>query len=150
MHILRGKENQMIDYEKLKEAHELTEKLSENNQSWVSIEIVFSKGWQPISYFLNRWDKAPIICSGIAELITTLKELTESKPKYKIDDVVWFVDNVPYSSKIKTIYINDEEASYGLDNWIGAFNDENLYPTKKTLVQSQIDYWQKMKDENDE
>jgi hypothetical protein len=142
----------MIDYEKLKIVCQLAEKLSRKDK-WVTIEIEFTGQNGLENYGLTATNEACLYFGKkIDELITTLTELTQSKSKYEIGQEVWLIDcDEICTAKIKYHKDNDEYVLSDcktLDGWDTGGNwkhPDKLYPTKQSLIDSQIEYWNKLK-----
>jgi hypothetical protein len=144
---------EMIDYEKLKIAHELAEYLSnkENFVSW-SYDFFYCKkegnkhqvrlllgphheDFQGGYYYMNNLD----------ELISNLREIIQSKPKYKVGQNVWLISYCGSGIvewKIEDIDASSEEKYLFGDSW---YKESELYPSKQSLIEAQIEYWQKLK-----
>lgn len=113
----------MIDYDKLKLAHELNKK-----NTRYTIRINLYPHTDLCFYALYDLNQAEQIdCKNIDDLINKLKELTQPKPKSFSG---WVIDG----------YGNIEE-------WHG-FTEENLkdcvlavYPSREALIDAQIAYW---------
>lgn len=131
----------MIDYEKLKIAHELAEKMDIR----LSIKVCFFRHGKE-KYVLN----APTADDSVSVdsldcLITKLQELTKPKPKYKINEVVWRVDD---EDSPREVYI--EEVDFSGDEYVycdkdGWWVECQLYPTREALIEAQIEYWESLK-----
>lgn len=78
----------MIDYEKLKLAHDLAE---ENNIA--------------IQYNLPN---ERLVTDNIDDLLSLIQQLTEPKPKYKVGDKVWF----QYCGEIENKIVDEESLSW--------------------------------------
>ena len=133
----------MIDYEKLKIAHDI---MLKHNKYYCTFEFGWSDKVQFVLY--SDEDEAPIFtCCKIDDLIAQLQELTKPQPKYKIGNDVWFLmDNVARCSSIFEDLYYEKSWSYTLnDDGLRWRKESLLYPTKQSLVEAQIEYWQKMK-----
>jgi len=139
------KEIQMIDYDKLKIAHELCEKLSIIKNQYIQVKIQICLN--DCSYALEN--NANIFkfewFDSIEELITKLKELTEPQPKYKIGQEVWYItcEFEPISTKIEDLTWFEDSTHYLIDE--GHIKESNLYPSKQALIEAQIEHWTKLK-----
>lgn len=146
----------MIDYKKLKMAHELCEKYAKYNYPRM-ISLNINHRYNALDYYnayleiiedfkiLFEWN-----FNSIDELIAKLRELTQSeepKANYSVGDEVWIAYSKGfYSRKIEEVILHEDgRYSYHGDGF-GLYDDE-LYPTKQTLIAAQIEYWQKIKDE---
>ncbi len=122
----------MIDYEKLKIAHEL----AINNK----LRLVLTMSAE--IYHELYIDGKIQLFDDLDELINRLQELTKPKPKYKIYDKVWRL-NDEYKPRCVLIahidYDNDTHvyADTNEEWWL----EEQLYPSKEALIQAQLDYW---------
>lgn len=145
----------MIDYDKLK-----------NNMNNLEIETL-----KQIISFINDskcWDlrirhngkfktfQVDFLKHFFREI--NIEELNQPKPKYEVGDEVYFiVDNEVECMDILEIvnsscgrfYIGEKYNSsfdlYSGSNW-EIFEDE-IYPSKESLIEAQIDMWMKLKDE---
>ena len=144
----------MIDYDKLKIAQELVTKVkgahvvlkttfifhgNKNNSTYVVWHLGIMRDPPNLPAIEN------VTFENLDCLISTLQELTgQLKPKYKIGDEVWYIvygnEWVPISGIITAI--NPKSFNCYID---GIFWPENqLFPTKQTLIESQIEYWQSL------
>lgn len=126
----------MIDYEKLKLAHELAEKAG----SYISYAYENKSG-----NFVNRVD--------LDQLILELKELTKTKPKYEVGQEVFALHRdqiIPFTI--------EKIDSQGTEYWycfreneyqVNRFIETILYPTRQALIDAQIEYWQRLADSDD-
>lgn len=136
----------MIDYEKLKKAHELANKL----ESPYYAEFIMSAYHN--EYTINNsespaYEIAFFITESLDNFITKLQELTMSKPKYKIGDKVWHLNDEYEPSLLFIEDIDyDSDAMYmdSNDNW---WHEEQLYPSRESLIDAQIAYWTALKQE---
>lgn len=131
----------MIDLDKLKLAHDL----AINSKNYY-IQIYLGIGSVP-DYFIGYTDdsednKKLIVCRSLDDLISTLQELMQPKLKYAIGQEVWFVilakEWHPINLCIEAIE-NDKYLVAG--NWM---TENKLYPSRESLIQAQIDYWQSL------
>jgi len=134
----------MIDYDKLKLAHELAEKLSFDD--WMLKHCHGNLDKYFVLEFIDNerlWNEEEF--KKIDDLIIRLQELTQPKPKYKEGVEVWFIDlpvNVIHCAKVLKVRDYDE---YVIDNsQTGTkedFEENELYPSKAHLIAAQIKYW---------
>jgi hypothetical protein len=118
----------MIDYDKLKLAHELAEKYDS--------EILYAYKSGDISY---------ICWVTLEQLLLEMEELSITKCKYQVGQEVWRVNDEddPIQLIIKAIQPGSDNAYLDdLDNW---WVEEQLYPTREALIEAQIDYWNGLK-----
>ena len=132
----------MIDYEKLKLAHDLAKEKGIYLQTNVA---TYSDGYQEIPSDGKIKGK---YFSTLDELIAILKDTKQPEPKYKINDQVWFINDEYKCQPLQITKIeydqNMEKITYcDMDNcW---WTDEQIYPTKLKLIEAQIEYWEKLK-----
>jgi hypothetical protein len=130
----------MIDYEKLKIAHELILKTPEKYGLACCVGCSFDTYFRLYSLnseFSEDYD-------GLEEVIAKLRELTQSEPKYKIDQKVWYINihNLPVSNPIESIAVEETDKMYLIfDKW---FQEDELYATKFDLVEAQTKHWQSL------
>lgn len=146
----------MIDYEKLKEALNLASNLHER----VSVEVCFFKHLVP-TYNLNQKDGCGYSGDNIDEVIDKLKELTKPKPKYNVGETVFAKEYNEYISSFTIDEVVYEDGDYVYINYVdgGDFSDgendfnqyieDDVYPSKESLIDSQISYWQSFKEEEE-
>jgi hypothetical protein len=128
----------MIDYKKLQIAHELAK---ETHQILRTNLVTFEDGHMGV-YFNCSADKS---CQeDLDGIIVRLTELTQPKPKYKVGDKVWVYgwDEEITEDKIEKMVLNKNTWIY--NDWIEE-GYHRLYPTKQALIESQIEYWTKLK-----
>ncbi len=69
--------------------------------------------------------------------------LSQSKPepKFKVGDLWWYLDeaNFMWHPKPKSLTITEENKGWYRD-------DDEWFPSRNALIQSQIDYWQSLKE----
>lgn len=140
----------MIDYQKLKEAHELMLILSNNNGCSLRLTFCDGKFWK---YFLQINDKKDIFeFNCIDELITKLKEQTKPKPKYELGEIVWLFNhecNEIDCFKIDAISTKTLRYSGECCNSDFVYEEipeKDLYPSREALIDAQIEYWQSLKE----
>lgn len=128
----------MIDYEKLKLAHNLYP------QGYLKIIPIFDNNGELeyMNYSIEIQGQISDYFFTIDDLIAKLKELTRPKHKYHIGQEVWYTWNDEIkSSKIEELEIDaynkpmyTTDANYHL-------KEQHLYPTKESLIDAQINYW---------
>lgn len=127
----------MIDYEKLKEAHELA------SQSGIYyFNMAFGMGntrGAILIYRVGEFHAHSLIMDGdIDRLIARLKELTQPKPKYKVGDEIWWLNGrgVILNANVTEILAsrtNEQSLQYSTDNrW--TLREEEIYPSKEALI----------------
>ena len=142
----------MIDYNKLKIAHELAEKYYNDTSICNSIRIEYYFDDEPyISYQWHntREDKIDLY-KHIDELIIKLKELTQPDPKYKEGQKIYAL----YAREITQLEVlcNEWDAEKGayrceIVNPRLWWYEHEIYPTKSALIEAQIEYWQSLRDQ---
>lgn len=146
----------MIDYVKLKLAHELAEKLRIIERCEITITHTF---WgdksDPYILYIGEPDShktdGEFDNLNIDDLISKLKELTKSQPKFKIGDTVWCSS---FDNKINSITITNiqkiEDIYYYTYHEEGYIIDENIcFESCLALIDSKIDYWSQLKEEDE-
>lgn len=137
----------MIDYDKLKLAHELCQKLRDRYfadfiMSGYHCEYTISDSEGCIE------DNPFFITESLDDFIIKLQEITKPQPKYKIGDEVWFLNEGNIMSihitKIDGNKYSGSQFKYYYDCFL---KEDRLYPSKQALIQSQIDYWTSLKKE---
>ena len=136
----------MIDYDKLKMAHELSRKYWDLTKTEIKIESHFyaSVNDAHISAILPG-DKLKIY--DAEDLAYKIEELINEITKYKIGQIVWRLSDeyLPVSFKITGIndalYLDEQENPFCLSGWI----EEQIYSSKEELIESQIKYWSDLK-----
>ncbi len=136
----------MIDYDKLKLAHELSEKLSTIDQYpiYISVRVFHEFSMYRLqSRDIQGNDESHF--EDIDDLINKLRELTQPKSKYKIGDAVWLLNDFgfPEQDYISEIDECSDEKYFVNGQW---FEEVSLYPTKQALIEAQIEYWKNLKD----
>ncbi len=135
----------MIDYEKLKIAHELAGNLEEHYLLHaVGPDIheitLASWNWDPDERFKDL-DK---LIYRLKELTQSTPELTQPKPKYEIGQEVWIVDTLGKAA-LETIDDIDngcaEKYFINEERW---FREDEIYSSKEALIEAKIKYWSDM------
>jgi hypothetical protein len=154
MLVFRGS-SKVIDYEKLKFCHEIAKKLP---YGWYSITL--SEGTGACCNYLTLCFEDEEIMSHeydfllheIDHLIAKLQELTQPKQKYEKGQEVWFLgeENQLCNDEITHSEMGGQNYIYYLLHYEGLFHESILYPTKQSLIESQIKYWQSMLEPKEE
>jgi DNA-directed RNA polymerase subunit M/transcription elongation factor TFIIS len=131
----------MIDYEKLKLAHELCSELKITMQTGVT---TYSDGTTAIHCHGNLHGT---YFSDIDDLIAHLKELTQPKPKYEIGSYVWVIFK---DTPVEAIVANCVNGLYELcfDDKSHYIEEKYIQPTRTAVIEAEIEYWTCLK--NDE
>lgn len=133
----------MIDFEKLKIAHELAAELKTKRNVTATICVCHLLNGD-FRYVLTDGRLQQDAFESLDALIARLQELTQPKSKYKIGDSVWFVilshKWMAIETEINHVEGNKYHVSHG--NWL---REEELYPTKEELIEEQIAYWHQLK-----
>lgn len=135
----------MIDYEKLKLAHEICSKL---NDHYFSIDFcVNTKSPKYDISITYANDGISVDVSDIDELIIKLQELAKPEPKYKAGLMVWHIvyghEFVPISGLIMQSDIGNKNLYQVNGNW---WPEEQLFPTRQALIEHQIKYWKSLRE----
>ena len=130
----------MIDYEKLKKAHELALKLPETCQ--ITMRSVYKDGKFFINYYLDVYGggiDSQGIWMEIDDMIIKLTELTQPKTK----DAYYLSEN---NRCILTTKVIDIKGCFGHhdDTSVEAIG-KRMWWSKESLINAQIDYWTKLK-----
>ena len=143
----------MIDYDKLKLAHELAHKFAnkvDGNFVLISQQVDYFGGQEENIMYRSNLIKGGLIACSLDDLIDKLKELTqeeEPKAKYTVGDMVFFINkNKIFEGVVDASGSNGYRVLSQGKQWI--YQDDDLYPTKAELIQAQIAYWQKLKQED--
>lgn len=142
----------MIDYAKLRIAHELAEKYQSGNAAdfILTTHMFFNNKEGRIKFTFRPCELRTtwVDCEDIDALITKLTkltELTQPKSKYEIGQQVWLLNNdedMPQSFVIMEIDLgSDELYSDGECWWV----EQQLYPSKASLIEAQLAHWLEMK-----
>lgn len=139
----------MIDYEKLKLAHELCYKLPFDIYSFDCWYRGYAT-WYVFTYEDCEKINHEHESEDIDKLITKLQELTQEQPKakFKVGDEVWvrsdkdFIEGEIVSIEFKKHrFIYDINFDY-IDSGIKCREPEDeLYTTREALIEAQIEYW---------
>ncbi len=136
----------MIDYEKLKIAHSLCDKMGKD----VSLALVYPELYMDLTIFsLKRSYKF----ESLDLLIGELSELTQPEPKYESGQLVYtYMHGYIRESNVTECYWDSELNDYRLM----LINQENgvtkisvsqslVYPSKQALIDVQLEYWSGLK-----
>lgn len=135
----------MIDYNKLKQAHELAYQCSKQSEAF-NVVVSYVGNDEP-SFWLDGSLIKDKNFDSLDELIECLEELLP-RTKYKVGDTVWRLSDeyTPVTLLIASIdtegYISYFDASG--DAWL----EQQLYPTKDALIDDMLEYWSTMKAES--
>lgn len=118
----------MIDYDKLKIAHEMAKKINQR----VSVSVCYLVADDKPTFVLDHCDSKNNVTSyNFDDLITKLKELTQPEPKY-IDG--WVIDGFGNIEFWRNMTQEDIEK-----------NSLKVYPSRESLIDAQINYWYDLK-----
>lgn len=147
----------MIDYDKLKFAHELADKFAEQDCYAVEIatRLFSSDGQQPCFYLTISEDNC-MEFTNLDDLVEKLQELTQHESKFKVGEKAWikythfngldkFEDVTITSSPLDGCY----EVEWNRTKNKCTVREHHLYPTKESLIQAQIDYWSNLMPKDD-
>jgi hypothetical protein len=132
----------MIDYEKLKLAHNLILKVDEKYVLALYVSCSFDPYFR-LGTLNTDWFED---YNNIDDLIKKLKELTEPKRahKYIVGDEVWFLRVCGTIDHSYVVEIDFDSNDMYLINGVRWFEEKDLYPTKQALIESQVAYWQSL------
>jgi hypothetical protein len=147
----------MIDYNKLKKAHELAHQARPKN-GCISIEMIYPVGSDALAkpyYSINTENSDGMtdeFCFyNVEELIIKLQELANTEiaqPKYKVGDTIWYIgenkDEISSGLISEIIYFNDNLAQFRINDEVWFTFEDELYPTKTALIEAQIQHWQSL------
>lgn len=137
----------MIDYEKLQLAHELAHKYALQSDDVINITVHFMG--KDIVYFLDGSAIYESDYGSIDEVIAKLTELTKPEHKYKIGENIWAIsdpENVPLMLKVSNCFISNihHKRCYEFANSFKARFEDDCYPSRESLIESQIKHWQSL------
>jgi len=145
----------MIDYQKLKLAHELVEEYAELNRTCTSLSVTvrFLRD-DEIEYqfdFSGTDENEEIESTTLDDLIAKLQELGQPKSKYNAGQKVWSYTYGQMSSwKIDSIKwepdLNDFRVNVRSKGGKASLLESQLYSTKAQLIEAQIEYWQSQRE----
>ena len=126
----------MIDYEKLKIAHQLAKHLP-----FQHCHIDCMVGSRPTYFHLIYEDKDGLVhTSEFDELDALINKLYLLHPPiYKVGDVVWYLHTVDYIPMRRTVTKVMQSRLYFLDDC--TYWEEKLYPTREGVIRAQLEYW---------
>ena len=126
----------MINYEKLKECHELCRELG---KYYFEVELGLDCGL--VELYEKENPDLQFICNteSLDDLLQKLYELTEPEPRYKVGETWWYLDGESQYLIPKSLLITE-------DNQNHYRADDEWYPSKAELIQAQIDYWGSLKE----
>ena len=135
----------MIDYDKLRIAHELCC----NTESYY-FDIALGMDDGCIALYDANNNAEQFICNpeDLDDLIAKLQELNPVQQKYKIDQQVWSINrqnNAHGQALITDVDDNSVEKYYiagEIQQW---YREDEIWATESQLIEAQIEYWQKMK-----
>jgi hypothetical protein len=143
----------MIDYDKLKVAHTMIERYALDKEWDINLSARFdSFDTKRFGWILSDGNGDHRF-GNIDDLITNLRKLTQTEPKYKCGDIIWIVyEQNPLCFVVEEVnFRSNNKFMYRLSGeYPGAAFEENLYPTKSQLIESQIEYWSNMREPQDE
>jgi hypothetical protein len=142
----------MIDYDKLKLAHELALKIDYAFSHKFVLERFNNNNLHQV---FELWGEnySNIYSHNVDDVISKLQELTgELKHKYQAGDEVWLIDDSEICTAIIDKYDNEEyllrhcaQIDSGMNTGKGWTAKDKLYPSREALIEAQIDYWQSLR-----
>lgn len=141
----------MIDYDKLRIAHELILIVNEKYSLATYVGCTFNTYHRLYSLNCDWFEDY----ENLDDLIAKLQKLTqpeEPKAKYGVGQRLFMLGgmslkNIESFTVDKILPEESFIAYYGENDWWGY--ESELYPTKLALLEAQIEYWQKLQDEEE-
>ena len=135
----------MIDYDKLKTAHELAFKLCQQTGMRVDVSIACVGDSEYIDYILIDYEREDEdLFSTVDGLIQELTKRIKPEPKHKVGDEVWTCRGTDpdYQPELFTIH-GVMTSGYILTDGEQLFYipERHLYLTKESLIAAQIAHW---------
>jgi len=132
----------MIDYDKLKLAHELFSKLTDKYylSMYVRREVEFT-------LCPDAQNEQDLDFDCIDLLIAKLTELTQSdepKPKYEVGQQVWYFWNHDVVNTLVERVVVNEEINYVVECGRVSMPESLTFPSREALIDAQIEYWQNL------
>lgn len=115
----------MNDYEKLKIVLDVAEK---NNIK--------------VGYYLP---KEKLIADNVEDLILLIQQFSKKCNKYEVGKTYWYLEQEDSIYRLEPIPLEITEVN---KNWFR--DNEEFYPTRKSLIESQIEYWKNLLEEDSE
>ena len=132
----------MIDYEKLKLAHELC---IDTNYTF-DVEFGWEDGMHIELYTILKGEHLFLLAfEDIDNLIAKLQELIQPKPKYAVGQKLYFKDDIDEIQSFKVGDIEDGELYRECNLSPLCLHENELFLTRKALIEAQIEYWQRLK-----
>ena len=138
----------MIDYDKLKLAHELAYKRCEHTGGRVDVTCCFfDTNIEPEYHFVDYTNDKDNQCFAIDDLLSKLQELTgELKAKYKDGQEVWYCWNHDVVDNLIVRVVVNEEIKYIVECGRVSMPESGIFSSRQALIEAQIEYWQSLKD----
>lgn len=132
----------MIDYKKLKKAHELAQSLSTHF-------IVHAVGGKYLNscheFTLSCWKQdEDTRCRDLDDLIEKLEVIAAHESKYKVGDAVWRLNDECYPERFRVVDIDFAAEEMYLDGNGDWWVEEQLFPSRKALIEAQLDHWKNL------
>ena len=122
----------MIDFEKLKMAHEL----AANSEEYYFEGAFGINGDSDYQIFDTNHDSHGFF-DNEDSLLEKIRELTQPEPKYKPGETWWYIDDY---NEPQCFLINETNKDWSR-------KDDEWWPTKSALIEAQIKYWSDMREE---
>lgn len=133
----------MIDYDKLKLAHELMlESRKIAQKEFLKIGAKIEQATVDYIFKITDYD-GMINYIDLDDLIKKLQELTQDKPKpkYEVGQEVWG----GYKNPLQFWVVSWDGKEYlvkdKIKQWSSSFSENELYPSKHALIEVQLRYW---------
>ncbi|HCJ4260064.1 TPA: hypothetical protein NR299_003216, partial [Legionella pneumophila] len=136
----------MIDYEKLKKAHELAGKITIDSGKRADVYVSIYDGDKIV--FGIMYDRTTYESIDIDHLLNKIEELTQPKPKYEVGDEIWFINSANKISSlvIERIDYQHPDGFYYVDKHGNYKSDKSTtFSSLELLIDSQIEYWKNLR-----
>lgn len=136
----------MIDYEKLKIAHEMAFKITKNSEpNYMQVRYRFVFDSDEFRFYaelgLNH-GRENLEFRSIDDLISKLQELTKRLPKFKIGQTIYYeVNNKIREAIIEGVYANPDGSTVWYYDNLNQVREEDCYISKESLIDAQISHW---------
>ncbi len=135
----------MIDYDKLKKAHELAKSTTDH---WFRMEFGLTFGEIELiqaTKFIRSFANLDDLINEL-QLIVRLQGSVSPEPRFEVGDEVWTYSSGKINQwRIEMIRWEQDSNDYRVDLYKsvakGSFLEKDLYPSKRLLAVDQVKYW---------
>jgi hypothetical protein len=141
----------MIDYNKLKLASTLARKLSLEEDIIVEMQVRYLPK-DDVHFYLEKNNGLIASFESLDSLIKALKELTKPKPKFNVDDTVfWTFKEIIFSGVIISIFNNNTYFSYQVKEENGFIHlyELQMYSSKNELIDEKTKHWDNQREHSE-